>query len=172
MINYKNYSECTHIEQLKKDFSSGKITLIDLINNVLEIGLDINMEKTTILINYGDNSCDGHNQTSNFAIFSNGNKKQIEKAINGIKEKTGFDINDFCNGYKQNFITSEHYKILEKNQINFKCKDDTSVEHEEFIKILIALINKTNPKLEIELNETFDDEFNIYCNIGYGLFDI
>lgn len=144
----------------------------------------------------GDWSNDGHGKCDYFIVQSNKPVKEVREAHFKIKEVTGFDIDNFCSGYGENWCDEHNMDILNKlgfviTEKTYGFDDVTNNDDEDeengcyvysdgFVEIWIYLLMKVDKDLKLKIIDEeyesltfygFDDKGRHIGSCGYGLFD-
>lgn len=128
----------------------------------------------------GDWSKDGHNQSDNFMIKSNLNKKELEKAYKKGVKIIGFDlVKEACEQYEVTYLTNDQCTKLSNSGLsiidNLENGDvytpgTDSVVHiwmpDEWVRLYLYFCKVGNPSFEYEFNE---NPQSIKIG-GYGLY--
>lgn len=129
------------------------------------------MKKINVyVITFGDVTNDGHGETCSFCIKSQFSKSEIEKCLDEIYSKTGFNFEEFCCDFEDRSINDEQIEILKNNGIEIdydECKEN-GISVENFQNILFGLLNKVKPGIAMEIID--DKNIFIEKTWGYGLF--
>jgi len=127
----------------------------------------------------GDWSDDGHGHCEKFLIRSNVPVEQVREAHYRIKDVTGIDIETVCAEYQKDTISREVLEKLKALEIPCECDPDEPVSVDDMAKLWLALLQKADPSMQLEilLDGTpmlpfyGDDEKGRHIGqVGYGLF--
>lgn len=134
------------------------------------------------IMSIGDWSNDGHGQHVTYTIKSNKPVEEVREAHFNIKDKTGIDIENICSEYQDCRLDDTYYnKLLD---LGFKFPPTEFDSHDitpfTMARIWIFLLNKTDPSLNLNMENTKDiptlhfygfDEKNRHIDfVGYGCF--
>jgi len=132
----------------------------------------------------GDWSDDGHGKCKYFTCESNGDIYDVRDAYWLLSELLGFQFHEICSDYGESQLTDDQAQALYDNGLI--DADDleyytsgNGIEHEHFVDILVAGLNKVRPLLYITVLHNVrtpmlvgsDDRDRRHIGqLGYGLF--
>lgn len=139
--------------------------------------MERNELKHKVQFTLGDVYDDGHGNTKTIYMKSNYSANEIDNLIRKFCKETGCDINEWCDGYDDGYISNEEFEKLIKNNVINPNKWNYEEEYgilindvDEFVYLLGICITHVAPDFRWEYEELDYSTILALNGIGYGLF--